>query len=449
VTAYRDLRPHVFHFIGHANMLPGTGAVLQFGSNATAWTLSAQQILNILPGWTGRLAILNACRTAEGPATDSHEASANLVEAFRARRFRAVIGMQADIRSEMAAMLSRPFYEALGTGIPLDQSLARARSALATSGLERRDWALPSLTLNTDPAQVIVLDAPVPAVPLQASEFSKSAAFVGQGPERRSLWMGVDPELFESKPDGLTLVAGVSQIGKTWLIYQTLWLCALRGRNVRYVNLTPEPNKSLDFLGVLRRIRDGGDGSPLQAALPRDAFDKFNHQLNFLAIGKEPSPLEPPTTPVRDKRKPFKAGVEFGVERIYDGFVAALIAAAGDEPLVIALDQTAGVADDARQSLWDRLLFVATDGRLGKVRLIVDIKGNDLSDWLVGAPAYQRTVHVDEIDSEDFTPLALEYFNLRGKVSPELMKVLEARTPNRWRPIQLANLFGYLEPGSG
>ena len=72
VTAYRDLRPHVLHFIGHGTVLPGTGSVLQLGSGATAWTLSDQQILNILPGWVGRVAILNACRSAAGSPTESN-----------------------------------------------------------------------------------------------------------------------------------------------------------------------------------------------------------------------------------------------------------------------------------------------------------------------------------------------------------------------------------------
>ena len=446
VTAYRDLRPHVFHFIGHGTILAGSGSVLQLSAGAAAWTLSDQEILNILPGWTGRLAILNACRTAMGSPTDSHEASATLVEAFRTKGFRAVVGMQADIRSEAAAALSRPFYEALGKGAPLDQALAGARHTVATPALERRDWALPALTVGSDPAEVIVLDRPAPRVSLQASEFNMSASFVGQGPERRSLWIGVDPELFDAKAHGLTLVAGAEGIGKTWLIYHALWICALRGRQVRYVTLTPEKGKSLDFLAVLRRIRDGGGGSPLQGPLPAAAFDRFNHQVNFLGIGKEPSPLEPATTPVRDKGKQFKPGVELGRERIIDAFAQALSAAAGVEPLVIALDQTAGVVAGDRKALWDGLLLPAADGRLGTVRLIVDVRGNELGAWLDQAGPYARTVLIDPIAIEDFVPLALEYFTYLGDERRDLAEYFNVYRKfflheSPWLPDRLGPLF--------
>jgi hypothetical protein len=414
-AAYRDLRPHVFHFIGHGTILAGSGSVLQLGSDGNPWTLSDHEILNLLPGWTGRLAILNACRTAGGSPTEAHEASATLVEAFRTKGFRAVVGMQADIRSEAAAALSRPFYKALGNGSPIDQALAAARQTLATPALGRRDWALPALHLGTDPAEVILLEKPAPKVSLQATEFNMSASFVGQGPERRRLWTGVDPELFDAKAHGLTLVAGPAGIGKTWLIYHALWICALRGHQVRYVTLTPEKDKSLDFLAVLRRIRDGGGGSPLQGPLlPASAFDRFNHQVNFIATGKEPSPLEPETTPVRDKRKRFKAGVERGRERIIEAFAQALKAAAGKEPLVIALDQTAGVVAGDRKALWDGLLVPAADGQLGPVRLIVDVKGTDLGAWLDQAGPYTHTVFIDPIAIEDFVPLAFEYFTYLG-----------------------------------
>jgi hypothetical protein len=444
VGAYRDLRPHVFHFIGHGLMLPATGAVLQMGSGPTAWTLSDQEIINILTGWTGRLAILNACRTSVGPATSAREASAKLVEAFRQQGFRAVLGMQADIRSEAAAAFSRPFYEALANGQPLDQALAGARQAMAQLGLERRDWALPALTLDTEPDRVITLNSPEPRVSLDASEFNQSRAFVGQGPERRILWKGLDPELFGTPAHGLTVVAGAEDIGKTWLIYQALWICALRGRSVRYVTLTPDPNKSLDFLGVLRRIRDGGDGSPLQAPLPPEAFDRFNHVVNFIARAEEPKPPEPTQTPVRDQGKAYRPGLEFGVERIYEAFVEALKVAAGPEPLVIALDQTRGVAEAARSTLWNQLLMLATDGRLGNVRLIVGIQGNDLGDWLAGESPYRCTVRVDEIAAEDFVPLAREYFTHRGDIRPDLPPFFDAfaaRLPASWRPFRLEKLF--------
>ncbi len=193
-------------------------------------------------------------------------------------------------------------------------------------------------------------------------------------------------------------------------------------------------------------IRDGDQGSPLQAPLPREAFDRFNHQLNFIARGKEPTPPEPANTPVHDEGRPFKAGLEFGVERIYESFAAALKAAAGSEPLVIALDQTQGVALDARAGLWSRLLRLAGDGDLGNVRLIMDIQGDDLSDWLDGAQPYPRTIRVDEISKEDFPPLALEYFAHRGvPVSLARMQSAADFLPDHWSPNRLAALFGFVQ----
>ena len=322
VSAYQQLRPHVFHFIGHGLMLPGSGAVLKMSSPPTDWVLSDDEILNVLTGWTGRLAILNACRTDSVPA-ESHEAAANLAEAFRRQGYRAVIGMQGDIRTEAASAFSRPFYQALGRGSPLDQALADARGAMAQLALNRRDWALPAMTLSADPGQVLVLDEPQPRVPLATPEFVESEPFVGQGPERRSLWMGLDPGLFDSEAHGLTVVTGEKEVGKTWLIKQALWICALRGWTVRYVTLT-EPDHFLDFLDVLRRIRDGDPGSQLQAPLPSEAFVRFNHEVYSLVRGKEPEPFETATKVMSDDTKRFKPGVEYGVERIFGGFGAAL-----------------------------------------------------------------------------------------------------------------------------
>ena len=293
VSAYQQLRPHVFHFIGHGLMLPGSGAVLKMSSPPTDLGAVRRRDPERPDGVDRTPRILNACRTDSVPA-ESHEAAANLAEAFRRQGYRAVIGMQGDIRTEAASAFSRPFYEALGRGSPLDQALADARGAMAQLALSRRDWALPAMTMSADPAQVLVFDEPQPRVPLATPEFVESEPFVGQGPERRSLWMGLDPGLFDSEAHGLTVVTGEKEVGKTWLIKQALWICALRGWTVRYVTLD-RARPFLDFLDVLRRIRDGGPGSHSRRhSRQRHSFGSTTKSIrSFVARNRSPSKRPP------------------------------------------------------------------------------------------------------------------------------------------------------------
>jgi hypothetical protein len=420
---YARWRPHVLHVIGHGYDSPGLGPVLGGCSEEGRWELSVDELGNqLLPTGSERLAILNACRTAAGagapggPATrDIHEATWSLARGFLNMGFPAVVGMQADIDSAAAAAFSGPLYRAVARAEPVDAAVAEARRqvSIATS-MQQREWALPTLTLTAAPEAILAMREAGPAFAVDTTpEFGRIRTFVGRGRERRDLWTGVDPEgLAPAAPRPLVVVTGQSDLGKTWLVWHCLRLCALRGRQVRYVQL--DRGTTLDFLGVLRAIRDGSAdaGSPLQAPLPAEAFWAFNYELNEL-LGGHPDPVyEPGMGPVADAMEPFRPEAGDVVERVCDAFGIALRTAAGGQQLVIALDQVEGVERSSFQNVCRYLLRRIAQGEdLAPVQAVValteDQYGSLMPDDL---KALLRPIPVPGIPAEEFVPLAREFF---------------------------------------
>ena len=451
---YRDWQPHIVHFICHGQSTQD-GPVLLIG-DAGRWRFARQDIVNWPSEWKGRLAILNACRTetqGQQPSPALHEATSSLAEAFLERGFAAVIGMQADIDAAAAASFSAPFYGAIARGLPLDVALTEARHQIGTEDLDARDWALPALTIHGDPDQILAIAKPEPSVAVNATrEFDMIRAFIDRSPERMGLWRRLDPEGFGLEPQGLSLLTGDESIGKTWLIWKVLWICAMRGRTVRYVDL--QGKDTLDWLGVLRRIRDGSApagplSSPLQGPMPAGAFAAFNHTVNHVAAGKLPPRFEPRAKPVVDRGKPYQAGVEDGVERIFDAFSAALQQVVTDSgPIVMAIDHlgpvndAGGVGQAGFRVLVEQLLRKAQLGLVRDIRLIVAMTGSELASyWPQELDARDLMVPVPGIEIDDFVPLAREFCLHLGLQPDDFEPAAQGMAQvlkQPWKPKQLA-----------
>ncbi len=238
---YDELRPHIFHFIGHGGVEGGNGRLLLHDPStgyAHAWT--AAEINTDLRRHPPRLAILNACRSA----TREHDDAWRVADAFVELEVPAVIAMQADIRGDVAAAFTGELYTALVAHEPLDVAVTRARRVITdTTGFERRDFAVPSLTVNAPPESVLRMrfglgDEHLRHVQRRHRHF---AGFVDRTHERRRLWRELDPEPDDPDdalvPAGVIVITGPASVGKSELARWCVAACELHGGNAAYVDL--------------------------------------------------------------------------------------------------------------------------------------------------------------------------------------------------------------------
>lgn len=340
----KTFQPHIFHFIGHGRKaLGGRVPVLAFeeGENGPAWEWTARKIgIDLNQVWVPRFAFINACRSSDGEESEKVWA---ITDAFISAGVPAVVGMQADIQGEAAASFPGQLYEALARNTPLDEALAAARSDVMNvtkDGLERRDWALATFFLSVLPSQVLPMQ---PQVTTQfklgiEAQFSRISEFVDRVGPRRTLWYGVEPLMKTEVAKNLLMVKGAELAGKTWLVYWCLKICAWRERNIMYVSLQSQTTK--DFLQVLRQIRDVCvSGQPIGRPVDPSAFYEFNRVVNHVLDPAEPAPGSVgPGVQAVDKDLPLRDIDDDSIKSILSAFRAALGKAAGNQPLVIALD---------------------------------------------------------------------------------------------------------------
>jgi len=137
---------HVFHFIGHGTFKSEGGLLCLESPGGRSDFLTAQELSTLLADTQVRMAVLNACRTAEpgylGPAWG---VGPRLVRAG----IPAVIGMRHKIFDDSAVIFAREFYEAVASGYPPDAALTEARKALMLAmGRNQQDWSLPILFMR-------------------------------------------------------------------------------------------------------------------------------------------------------------------------------------------------------------------------------------------------------------------------------------------------------------
>ncbi|MEI8166482.1 MAG: CHAT domain-containing protein, partial [Chloroflexales bacterium] len=119
--------PILFHYTGHGSVRNGQ-PILCFDDGAG--TMKPQPVGDLAVDLRGRtyFAFLNACRTA-----DSAEPAANLALTLVQNGVPAVLGTQASIRDDGAALFAETFYQQLIAGIPMEEALWRARTRLHNS----------------------------------------------------------------------------------------------------------------------------------------------------------------------------------------------------------------------------------------------------------------------------------------------------------------------------
>jgi hypothetical protein len=387
-----EFEPHVIHYLGHG--LPGAGAqkpaLKLFDARPAVLDdelLKTDDLYNWLSAAPPRLAIINACRTAN---LSDLEGTWAIADALVDAEVSAVVGMQGDVRGDAAARFATGLYAALTRGMTIDAAVVEGRKRmLAVAPDDERDWALPTVVLRTLPENVLPMedDSP-PAIKrqiVQDPSLKNVAGFVGRRDERRRLRQGAEVRATVPQLSKVLLVLGESQVGKTWLVWRCLEGCLLRGHLVVNVSFKGE-RRSFDFIDVLRLIR-GSENEPAGVLRPNlyHQFDAFNAALYHLLRGKV-VPLAP--GPERDDGIGFKLGVAHQDTQKQAGelFRQCLRRLAADRLVVIVLDHiadTSGVGivpDELRPGgdLRRELIDPIAAGDVKNVRLILAASASQL-----------------------------------------------------------------------
>lgn len=403
-TKYRELRPHIFHFIGHGDVADGRGRIflhdLRDGEDKP-WT---PDLIDIdLAGWQPRLAILNACRTN---SVEDQDGAWGVAELFQRLGALAVVAMQADIRGDAAAKFTASLYQSLARDEPLDAAVAEGRAAITrVSGVKERDFALPSLTVSAPPEDLLRMRFGVPDDYRDHVEFLRPrwAGFADRTSERRRLLPVVDPEPDEAAPAnghapaGAIAIVGRREVGKTELARWCVAACALHGGNAAYVDL--DRRGALEFRSTLEIIGEELSQIPIHGRRNGNAFERWREEMRRLALDRYG-----PGTPAPD-----------ALNSAFTYFQDALQSAAGGRLLLIALDHVRTVQGPDWDMISRWLLEPIAKRSLPPVRLIV-VLTEDQSESLraeLRSALSANTINLKMFKPEAFKPVAAEYLRHR------------------------------------
>ncbi|WP_271623418.1 CHAT domain-containing protein [Bradyrhizobium sp. CCBAU 11430] len=287
-AAFDRLNPDIFHFTGHGELSPLTqkpALKINEAAPGQPWWWDTAGVFAFFSNrrHKPRLVILNACDGAHAPSE-----LYSLLEALSACGVPAVIAAQAPIGQAVTAELSRPLYQQLLAGQPIDVALAKARFGIGQSvggtGWHSRDWGLPVLSTSMAP------EALFPAKPAQhpdpvqilrrcsvLKQFMRAAdlpaPFVGLAwtSER---WRALDA----LRRQNCLIIKGAPKGGKSWLAMRTLRDAIQIGHRVKYVAVCGGPTPAVNYLDLLSAIVEADatqTGSEVHGALDRTAFQEF------------------------------------------------------------------------------------------------------------------------------------------------------------------------------
>lgn len=180
LSALRQHKPHVFHFIGHGAFAPDEqesrseqvrnlfpvesssngqdnrvqGCLAFCKADGTADLIPADKVAILLAGCkTLRLVLLNAC---QGAVTGKHAPFAGVAQQLLRQGMPAVLAMQAPIYDEHALRFSQEFYRALADGLGVEQAICEGRKRINEVAYT---WGIPTFYFQgTEPFVVTPLN---------------------------------------------------------------------------------------------------------------------------------------------------------------------------------------------------------------------------------------------------------------------------------------------------
>lgn len=138
---------HVFHFIGHGGFESTREGYIALtndkGSPEPLWATNLKRLLDSQASL--RLVVLNACEGAKGDDQDIFSSTAaTLVR----HGIPAALAMQYKITDRAAIEISRAFYEAITSGLPVDAAVVEARKAASVAIENSMEWGTPVLYMR-------------------------------------------------------------------------------------------------------------------------------------------------------------------------------------------------------------------------------------------------------------------------------------------------------------
>jgi hypothetical protein len=307
--------PHILHFIGHGDLdaAQKTDFVLRFTKPAKArnfdWEWSANEIGQFFTdsAWKPRLVVLNSCHSSQ---RELH--AAPVAAALLAAGVPAVIGAQAALQIHYAREFSRALYGALAKAQPVDQAVAAARTWLSGlaqyQGFRRRHWALPVLTVQVPPPQVVRFTRTyleIADCEIAQDVYRRPGRFVNRVADRWSILSALCPA-DSTKPlfRGVILQGDTASVGKGWLLRRCLRDFVDAGFLVRYATLVNSELGGKSSLDVLEEWRGlGRFTSPLLRPLDGPHFDAFDQALQAARAA--------PGAPIKEEVfRTFKQGLQ-------------------------------------------------------------------------------------------------------------------------------------------
>ncbi len=137
---------HVIHFMGHGDFENDTG-VLIFEDGPKAGD-EIGLLLSREP--EVRLAVLNACRTAQVPRSGGQHAFAGVAAALVRAGVPAVVAMQFPVTDAAAIAFSRRLYGGIARSYSIEEALGGARMKMRAAAEGGHEWATPVLFLRGD-----------------------------------------------------------------------------------------------------------------------------------------------------------------------------------------------------------------------------------------------------------------------------------------------------------
>lgn len=150
-SALRDVKPHIFHFVGHGEFDGKRGYLLfedDAGKSRRVRDRTLREFFEDAP--EVKLAVLNAC---QGATSAAGQAISGLAPYLVQRGLPAVVAMRYPIPDDTAIVFAREFYEALTQETPtaVDVAVAAGRRAIYQDvDPDRPDWGIPNVFLRAE-----------------------------------------------------------------------------------------------------------------------------------------------------------------------------------------------------------------------------------------------------------------------------------------------------------
>jgi len=403
------LRPHVLHFVGHGGLNHQTGYPgLLFGpiNNPPVWSWDSDAIFNVFGGldWVPRLVVLNACYSGQVGDASEQMMMAPVAKAFTESGVLAVVGLQATVRQDRAAQFARAFYRQLAEGKEIDRACAEVRRDLGQSdagtGWQRRDWALPVLSMAGDPQRVF------PMRPARTELRSCStlgvffrregpSPFVDRSDQRRQVLNALDPFAAGEQACTCVMLTGPEGTGKSWFSKRCSRDLAHAGVIVRHCDLSQ--GVGLTFVDVLRQIQAGDPQQPdsvIHQPLPAEHFEDFHARVATYTGGRQ----DPDD-----------------IRRVCAAFRRGLAATAAGSSLLLVFDHLGEAGrgsvqpEEFKLSLLPELIKPIAAGTVPAVRLVVIGTAAEIEAYGLANVPLARIVPMANFRPGDFPSLFHEF----------------------------------------